>query len=122
MSLDIDVITKDMIAAAKGVVDDRWPTTKKYFESESKMYAQRLASIAKMFKDGLISEKRAKEHVEFQNEAWQTTLEAGVFQGSCRVNRFHYAAFWHSITSRSGLSMTAPIGDQFRVFPDHRSG
>ena len=76
MSLDIDAITKDMIAAAKGVVDDRWPTTREYFESESKMYAQRLASIAKMFNDGLISEKRAKEHVEFQNEAWQTTLEA----------------------------------------------
>jgi hypothetical protein len=40
----------------------------------------------------------------------------GVFQGSCRVNRFHHAAFWYSISGRSGLSVTAPIGDQFRVF------
>ena len=46
----------------------------------------------------------------------------GVCQGSCRVNRFHYAAFWHSITGRSGLSMTVLICDQFRVFPGHRSG
>ena len=48
--------------------------------------------------------------------------ETGVFQGSCRVNRFHHSAFWHSISGRSGLSETAPIGDQSRVSPDHRSG
>lgn len=48
--------------------------------------------------------------------------EHGVFQGSCRVDRFHYAASGSCNAGRSGLSMTAPIGSQFRVFPDHRSG
>lgn len=76
MSLDVDAVAKAMIAAAQGVVNDRWPATREYFESESRMYAQRLASIAKMYADGMISESRAREHVEFQNEAWHTTLEA----------------------------------------------
>lgn len=76
MSLDIDVIAKDMITAAKGVVDEKWPATREFFESESKMYAQRLASVAKMYADGIISEKRAKEHIALQNEAWETTLLA----------------------------------------------
>lgn len=76
MSLDVDAIAKDMISAAKGVVDIKWPATREYFESESKMYAQRLASVAKMFADGIISEKRAKEHIVLQNEAWETALLA----------------------------------------------
>lgn len=76
MTIDTSAIAKDMISAAKGVVDQSWPATREYFESESKMYAQRLASIAKMYDDGIISEKRAKEHVTMQNEAWETTLLA----------------------------------------------
>jgi cytochrome c-type biogenesis protein CcmH/NrfG len=76
MSLDVEIIAKDMIAAAKVVVDQNWPATQEYFETESKMYAQRLASIAKMHANGIITEKRAKEHIAFQNEAWETTLLA----------------------------------------------
>lgn len=76
MSLDVDAIAGDMIAAAKVVVDDRWPATREYFESESRMYAQRLASVTRMYGEGLISASRAREHVAFQNEAWETTLLA----------------------------------------------
>lgn len=76
MSLDADAIAKDMISAARGVVDQKWPATREYFESESKMYAQRLASVAKMYADGIISEKRAKEHIALQSEVWETTLLA----------------------------------------------
>ena len=46
----------------------------------------------------------------------------GVFQGSCRVDRVFYAASFCCDCSRSGLSMTAPIGSQFRVWPDQRFG
>ena len=46
----------------------------------------------------------------------------GVFQGSCRIIRFHYAASETGNAGRSGFSITAPTGSQFRVFPDHRSG
>jgi len=67
--------------------------------------------------------------IQLRNEDRGNTLRIdldnvtfGVFQGSCRVNRFHYAASEASNAGRSGFSMTAPIGSQFRVFPDHRSG
>ncbi len=76
MSLDVEAIAKDMLGAAKGVVGDKWPTTKKYFESETKIFAERLASIEKMRKSGLISEDRAKLHFDFQKEAWETVLLA----------------------------------------------
>lgn len=74
MKLDIDAISKQMIEAAKGVVKDKWPVTKSYFESESKAYAARLATIVKLRKEGLISEERAKQHVAFQTNAWETVL------------------------------------------------
>ena len=74
MNLDIDAIEKQMINAAKGVVKDKWPATKSYFESESKAYAGRLATIVKLRKDGVISEERAKQHVAFQTNAWETVL------------------------------------------------
>lgn len=74
MSLDVEAIAKEMLGAAKGVVGDKWPTTRKYFESETKIFAERLASIAKMRKSGMISDDRAKLHLEFQKEAWETVL------------------------------------------------
>lgn len=43
----------------------------------------------------------------------------GVFQGSCRLNRFFYAA---SFCACSGLSITVPTGVQFRVWPRHLAG
>jgi Asp-tRNA(Asn)/Glu-tRNA(Gln) amidotransferase B subunit len=76
MNLDVEAIAKDMVGAAKGVVGDKWPTTRKYFESESKIFAERLAGIAKMRKAGMISEERAKQHLAFQTEAWETVLLA----------------------------------------------
>ncbi len=76
MSLDVDAIGKQMIEAAKGVIDDKWPATKDYFEAESKMFASRLATIVRMRADGLISEQRAIQHVALQKESWDTVLLA----------------------------------------------
>jgi hypothetical protein len=76
MSLDLESIAKKMIAAAKGVVDKKWPETREYFEAESRKYAQSLANVAKMYNEGTISENRAKEHIALQKEAWETTLLA----------------------------------------------
>jgi len=76
MSLNVDAIAKEMIVAVKGVVHDSWPTTRKYFESEAKIYAQRLYSIEKMVNDGIISENRAKEHIAVQKKVWDSTLIA----------------------------------------------
>lgn len=76
MSIDIDAIGKQMIAAAQGVVKEKWPSTKSYFESESKAYAARLATIVQLREEGLISETRAKQHVAFQTNAYETVLLA----------------------------------------------
>lgn len=51
----------------------------------------------------------------------------GASQDSCRLNHAAncvlFSAFRSRMTaSRSGLSVTAPIGDQLRVFPDQRAG
>lgn len=76
MSINVDDVAKTMIEAAKGVVGEKWPVTQTYFESESKIFAERFASIAKLHAEGLISESRAKSHVKFQKEAWETVLLA----------------------------------------------
>ena len=76
MSLDIEAIGKQMIDAAKGVVKDKWPSTGTYFESESKAYAARLATIVQLRVDGQISVERAKQHVAFQTNASETVLFA----------------------------------------------
>lgn len=74
MTIDVSDVAEKMLAAAKGVVGDKWPTTKSYFESEAKIFAERFASIAALHASGAISEERAKSHVEFQKESWETVL------------------------------------------------
>jgi len=76
MSLDVSAIAGQMLAAAKGVVGEKWPATQTYFDSETKIFAQRLASIAELRASGSISEERAKSHLQFQKEAWDTVLLA----------------------------------------------
>lgn len=46
----------------------------------------------------------------------------GVLQGSCRVSSVFYAAIFSAGCSLSGLSVTVPMGCQFRVAPDQRCG
>lgn len=76
MTLNTRDVAQKMIAAAKGVVGDQWPATQRYFESESRIFAERFASIAALHAEGLISEARARSHVRFQKEAWETVLLA----------------------------------------------
>jgi hypothetical protein len=76
MSLDVSAVTLAMLAAAKGVVGETWPATQTYFESEAKIFAERFTSIANLRAEGLITESRARRHVELQKEAWETVLLA----------------------------------------------
>ena len=50
--------------------------------------------------------------------------EPGACQGSCRVSHAATALISAATAthSRSGLSVTAPMGDQSRVLPDQRFG
>ncbi len=76
MSLDVQDVASKMIEAAKGVVGEKWPVTSAYFVSESRMFAERFAAIARMRAEGVISEERARSHVAFQKDAWETVLVA----------------------------------------------
>lgn len=76
MSLNVEEVTLKMVQAAKGVVGGQWPATQIYFESESRIFAERFANIARLRAQGLISESRARSHVRFQKEAWETVLLA----------------------------------------------
>lgn len=76
MSIDKSEVIEKMLSAAKGVFDDKWPETKDYAKSEVKIFAERFQTIARLRAAGAISEKRAKSHVEFQKEAWETVLLA----------------------------------------------
>jgi hypothetical protein len=76
MSIDVSEVAEKMLAAAKEVVGTKWPGTKSYFESETKIFAERFVSIARLYAEGAISEERAKSHVDFQKEAWETVLLA----------------------------------------------
>ena len=59
---------------------------------------------------------------------WNATAAFGACQGSCRLiyaakGCLRSAFMWSATTeSRSGLRVTAPIGDQSRVVPDQRAG
>jgi hypothetical protein len=76
MSLDVNDLTQKMLDAAKGVVSDKWPATRQYFESEAQAFAQRFASIEALRSAGKITDERAKSHVDFQKESWATVLLA----------------------------------------------
>ena len=76
MSIDTSEIFNKMVGAAKGVFDEKWPETKDYAESEVRVFAERFATIARLRAAGQITEKRAKLHVEFQKDAWETVLLA----------------------------------------------
>jgi len=92
MSIDVTDVAAKMLAAAKSVVGTNWPATQQYFESETKIFAERFASIAKLRAEGAISEERAKSHIEFQKEAWETVLLAVVGLNQIMVERALNAA------------------------------
>lgn len=74
MPLDTGEVVEKMLEAAQGVFNDKWPQTKDYVESEAKIFAERFANIARLRQENKITERRAKLHIEFQKEAWETVL------------------------------------------------
>lgn len=74
MSIDTNEVIEKMLAAAESIFKGKWPEIQEYAESEAKIFAERLVTIEKLRANEVISEKRAKSHIEFQKEAWETTL------------------------------------------------
>lgn len=75
----------------------------------------------------MIIDKRP-EQLKMDFHLWSRAAVSGACQGSCRLiyaakGCLRSAFMWSATTeSRSGLRVTAPIGDQSRVVPDQRAG
>jgi hypothetical protein len=76
MGLDIGELVDAMVGAAGASVGEDFPKVKRYFEQESKQMASRLAMIADLYADGVISQSRAMDYVEMQKDAWSSVLLA----------------------------------------------
>lgn len=75
-SINVNDLGAKMLTAAEGVLTAKWAKVRPYVESETRILAERLASIARLRAAGSISEERAKDLVAFQKEAFETVLLA----------------------------------------------
>lgn len=76
MNLNIPALVKDMLNAAKPVLNDYWKEVKPYVEKESKSFAQNLAMIAKLKLQGKISREEALLHIQIQRNSFRAVLTA----------------------------------------------
>lgn len=76
MAINIAAIAKDMLNAAKPVLQNYWKEVKPYVEKESKAFAQNLAMIAKLKLEGRITREEALLHIEIQKNSFRTVLLA----------------------------------------------
>lgn len=74
MSLNASQLGKDILAAFKGALTDKWPDIKEYGEAEAKKLAQTLVMIEALKVSGKINEEQATLHLEIQKNATRTVL------------------------------------------------
>jgi len=74
MGMKVSSLVKDMLAAAKGEVSERWPDVKIYAETEAKKLAQTLVMIEKLKVAGQISKKQADILLDMQKQTSRVVL------------------------------------------------
>ena len=74
MALKASSLVKEMLAAAKGEVSERWPDVKIYAESEAKKLAQTLVMIEKLKVTGQITKKQAEILLDMQRQTSRVVL------------------------------------------------
>jgi hypothetical protein len=74
MALSASQLGKDILAALKGTLTDKWPEIREYGESEAKKLAQALVMIEALKVSGKINEEQARLHLEIQKNASRTVL------------------------------------------------
>ena len=74
MALRASSLVKEMLAAAKGEVSERWPDVKIYAESEAKKLAQTLVMIEKLKVTGQITKKQAEILLDMQRQTSRVVL------------------------------------------------
>lgn len=76
MALNVSALAKDMLNAAKPVLQKFWKEAKPYAEKESKAFVQNLAMIAKLKLEGKITKEEALLHIQIQKNSYRTVLLA----------------------------------------------
>jgi len=74
MALNASLLSKDILAALKGALTEKWPEIKEYGAAESKKLAQALVMIESLKAAGRINEEQAALHLEIQKNASRTVL------------------------------------------------
>jgi len=74
MGLRASTLVKDMLAAAKGEVAEKWPEVKIYAEAEAKKLAQTLVMIEKLKVSGRITKKQADILLDMQKQTSRVVL------------------------------------------------
>ena len=74
MALKASTLVKEMLAAAKGEVGERWPEIKVYAEAEAKKLAQTLVMIEKLKVSGRITKKQADILLDMQKQTSRVVL------------------------------------------------
>lgn len=75
-NIDVQQILPGMIAAAKAVLDKKWPVIKDYAEAELEKLARTLAQIEKLKISGQISEAEASVLFEMQKNTARAVMLA----------------------------------------------
>jgi len=73
-TLDTGQVSKDMIGAATGVFNDKWPEIRDYAESEFRKLADSLAMVAEGVAAGKITRKAAKALINIHKNSAKTVM------------------------------------------------
>ena len=74
MALNVGELSKTMLAAAKGKLEDYWPDVREYAKSEAKKTAETLAMIERLTLAGEINQKQAKSLLQMQRNSALSVL------------------------------------------------
>lgn len=74
MAVDIQGLVPDMLAAAAGVLRQKWPEARAFAQSEFTKYAEAVRLVGELYAAGEITQARAKLHLRFQKAAMANVL------------------------------------------------
>lgn len=73
-TIDVEQLSKDMLAAARDVLKKQWPKAKDYAASEFKKIGESILFIESQLALGKMTPEQAKLHLEIQKNASRTVL------------------------------------------------
>lgn len=74
MSLSTTQLSKDILAALRGSLSEKWPEIREYGEAEAKKLAQTLVMIETLTLSGKINPAQAALHLDIQKNATRSVL------------------------------------------------